>query len=419
MQLNNMMRLDKDTGFQPMPKISVKQSMDLVGSTSRTHMFWNMQYFTVNDAKENVIENIGANVSLENIRMHASHAVYLNGIDQSVDLPIANGGVGTYVTYYDPVGLTFVSAAAPLASVYTMTVSFSHYFTHVLPLAQADIDALNANPNLLMKVWFDGAVLPSGFKKSDMVHYIPANEGEASSAFVQDISVAKENVLNPNWNILGVRSSVTDNGDGTQTITGTDVIGSVYGYIRLSATGVSGDLLRDLVPGETVLLCMRIKASSTLAKITMFGLNSVSKFVDAVDVWETYSTVGRFTGSNTSWMGIFPEVKIGESITVDTASFSVEVVSAYEIVNFTSACRSTYANVPDGVSNGLLLQDTTGRAVDIAPLRTLVGRDDGRRMEIPLAVPYMHTFTKDVMQIAGTQDAVVVSYADNTTEILS
>ncbi len=53
-------------------------------------------------------------------------------------------------------------------------------------LSAADISALEANPNLIMDIWFNNAILPSGYAKDNIENFWPCNDYTGSS--IGDIS---------------------------------------------------------------------------------------------------------------------------------------------------------------------------------------------------------------------------------------
>jgi hypothetical protein len=80
---------------------------------------------------------------------------------------------------------------------FNMDESFSLYFPHNAPMSQADIDALNADPNIIYDVWFNNYVLPSGFSKANIGYevnglftpcFIEANDGDSTKTVILDIA---------------------------------------------------------------------------------------------------------------------------------------------------------------------------------------------------------------------------------------
>ena len=106
--------------------------------------------------------------------------------------------VDSYLTYMNPNTGAWITLdmSAELATTYRQTVSFQGLFPSNIAPTQADLDALQADPDLIMRVWFNGATLPSGFSKANMVagdgtttSFLVGNDAQ-SGATVQDIGQA-------------------------------------------------------------------------------------------------------------------------------------------------------------------------------------------------------------------------------------
>ncbi len=141
------------------------------------------------------------------------------------------------------------------------------------------------------------------------------------------ISSSFVNLLSASADLATVRSSLTDNGDGTFTITCTDDTGASYGYLRMSLTGTSGDLTRDLVGGENLLVSARVKTSNIYSKVYSGALN-INKYVSDVDVWETmeFDTIVDDPISETAYIGFniaYGHETIDETITIDMTTLKI------------------------------------------------------------------------------------------------
>lgn len=141
----------------------------------------------------------------------------------------------------------------------------------------------------------------------------------------QDLMNFEDLLDHDNAVLAASRSSVTDNGDDTYTLTCTDDSSTPYGYLRMSLTGSSPDLIRDLVGGERLVSTIRVKASDTGARIYSPTVNVDSGYSTKVDTWETFSFDELVDDpiSNTAFIGFYFKKEIGATMTVDLGSMRI------------------------------------------------------------------------------------------------
>ncbi len=274
-----------------------------------------------------------------------------------------------------------------VSTVYNLVDTHQAVFNHTAPLSQADLDALDANPNLIHEVWSNAYVLPSGFSKTDMGNFFGNNEG--NFGYVQDLSVPAEELLAPAYTFGTTRGTVTDNGDGTFTFTCTDDSSTSYAYIRCSLTGSSGAFTRNLIDGEVLSSSFRFKGSTLDCIIRSTALNIPSIYVDEVDTWKNYTSVRAVDDpvSDTGYLEF--EINnpiIGDTLTIDTNVLHFRAVETVKISGtYTTANR--LFNQSKGANSLLLRQDGSGRALSVMPNGSIaVDASNGKKVDTSLNI---------------------------------
>lgn len=112
--------------------------------------------------------------------LKGSSWVYLNG--ESVDYPTT----GQYFSYRDYATNSFVQITTP-ANPYNLTDSHQSAFSATAAMTAAELAQIDADADLIFRVWFDGVVLVDGFSSAD-IHKI-YHRGTAAIYDLSDSSV--------------------------------------------------------------------------------------------------------------------------------------------------------------------------------------------------------------------------------------
>jgi len=147
------------------------------------------------DTKEESERTGNARLDFHMIADAGSQASNLN---DGLATGVYDGGINKRIDFYN-MGLVGYSSfdnlttreSLPISTHYDLDSSHQFVFNHTSPLTDADIAAIEADPNLAFRMFFDGEVLPSGFSRAnDMVgcNFFGGNEGLATAEKVYDLS---------------------------------------------------------------------------------------------------------------------------------------------------------------------------------------------------------------------------------------
>ncbi len=135
------------------------------------------------------------------------------------------------------------------------------------------------------------------------------------------------NIVLPTADITGVNATVTDNGDDTYRIEGTDNTGDMYGYLRMSNTGESGDLTEDVSVGKSMIVKWKQKVSDLSLYCECQGWGIDPQYNTATGVWEEKEAEVIADGDIDTMFTLFAGASggtVGNVIDFDMAYFSIE-----------------------------------------------------------------------------------------------
>ena len=85
------------------------------------------------------------------------------------------------------------------------------------------------------------------------------------------------------------------------------------------------------------------------------------------------------------------------------------------IVGYTANCRDFYKNIQIGISNLLINQDASGRALGTTPITT----GNGKHIIFPmLPTPYDYTAPMCFKEAHGDTASLTITHCDDTTEVI-
>lgn len=142
---------------------------------------------------KNTFRSSNMNHQMDSFGIYPSNEVDITVEYRNVQIrAIATGD--SYMSRYDVATKQFIfdvsTSLPPHTPRVKLTTPCSQYFSHTKEPTTAEKAQLNYNPNLLFNVWFNAFVLTDGFRRSDMVNFLPLSEGLGGGAFVQDLSEA-------------------------------------------------------------------------------------------------------------------------------------------------------------------------------------------------------------------------------------
>ncbi len=246
-----------------------------------------------------------------------------------------------------------------------ITESFSNLFvSDVLP-TQVDRAAMEADNELIARVWFNGESLPSGLVKANIIHWYGGNDFQ-SGEFVQNLCVdAVELVTN---------GSFDTNMDGWTDNTVVSVVEDGRAKITVNSGSSSGRIAQLLTTsGNTNLHIAEIKADTgTASSVRLYTPTLGFKILIADGV--TMNRYFYYPNTPTEELRIYV---FGEDCVGYVDYISVREVTASEITNYTEATRTTYKNKNVGMSNLLLTQNTDGRPTGIVAANTIGFENSG------------------------------------------
>lgn len=307
--------------------------------------------FSTDSNSNDTIHNYGTG---QNGSAYSSNHLYMDGATHSVTYDTTGA---TYEYAFIVSTKSFTTVTSPL------TVSHSQYFTTTSALTTNEINQLNANPDLLNKVWFDSYVLVDGFAKADMVKYYRGDDVD-SGQYVQDLSVALENDI----------SSVIQ--FGTSTVgNSVSIAGESITYINTVAENVNYEPMvitqHSSVDYTQLYHCIyTINVTSGTAYAREWsGGNGVDGTTTLTTIYKVLP-VGTYTFSAMLYLRDLSGGSIGfelDGLNYPTfeadATLTVRKVSATEVANYTSNVRTNFANTNYGVPLLPITQDATGRAL--------------------------------------------------------
>jgi len=320
------------------------------------------------------------NITVKEITLQtASYFSYFDHATKSIVQLSADGDVG---------------ATLPVSTHYSQEDSHQFSFNHTTPLSAADIAAIKADPNLAFRM-LKGEVLPSGFSNTDVGNFWGGNEGLASGAFIQDLSV------DLGATILDGNAPTYTAGDETATFTG-----NTDNSFDLAVTVAGTNTTRPRVgTGAT---------PASASKLYLFTidiiLNSGSGVIQAINNAGTFVAGLSLHPSSVLATGTYTYIGYGtEGSTINRVQFNgtsifdisvtkweVREATAAEIKDYDSTCRTTLANQSTGASNIKLLQDGSGRTTGIAATNTTQWKADGRTAVTNWTIAAPFTITEDI-----------------------
>ncbi len=377
------------------------QGFGFVVSPSLAAILYNMDAFNVDASGFATIDNAGSVGSSADSPRYAS-----NHIDLQATMSVPYRTVsGSDYGYFDVATKAHTSGTAGAA---TATLSSPTHHSNFFSLKggksiiAADKTYLDSNPESIARLVDGETVSGLSFDLTDIEAFYTGNEGEASGAYVQDVmtDLGSDMIVNGDfvdtsawiqetypWTISGGNASV----DGTQ-------VGEVSMY------QISGLILDKLY-----VVSFEIISRTTGNVWALLGNTGIGTTRSNVGV---HTEVFRQSG-NTNF--IF-KGSVDFSGSVD--NIIVREITASEIINYASTCRTNLDITNYGASNFLYTQDGTGRWLGMADTGTIVGASDGRNIDIQMTIPYNHLVIKDIDKIEGTLDSCTITYVDTTTEIV-
>ena len=259
-----------------------------------------------------------------------------------------------------------------VSTTYTMTDTFQNYISHNAPLSQADLDALDTNPNLMGQVWFNGYVLPSGFAKADIVNFPDSSAGLRCGKYLQDLSVDLGAELITNGGFEVDASSWSSYGSGSVVSSGEQGLvtggGSVSGVSQLFTVTqgkfyvVSGEIQNIDSTVVPAIVCSNFLpnlyySNATTDLVSFSGIHYMSDATARI-----YLRVDELDAT-----ALFDNISIREA-------------TAYEIQNYTDEVRTNLENTQKGASTLLLRQDDSGRPTAVMPSGSIAVDSGGKNV---------------------------------------
>jgi len=287
-----------------------------------------------------------------------------------------------------------VKEVLPISTTYNITTSHSDYMAHSKALTVAELAECNTGVNVMAQVWFDGRVLVDGFAKADIEYYPMSNEGLRGGKFVQDLT---EVSMDPTTSYTGkagggVNNTVTNNGN-TFTIHQESADSQVY-YPECKAINTNS------TPGEHTIFIFNVKIFNGTARARITSVGHLDQSTNSLAINETWGVgeyqiirYGNYRGDDKAYISF-------DGSHVDGTEFDAEVeilifqFTAYEIANYTEACRTTLQNVQYGsLSNLGLLQDASGRTISTMPSGSIAVDAGGKHVDSEFNVDGLTAYT--------------------------
>lgn len=246
-----------------------------------------------------------------------------------------------------------------------------------IALSSEDLTALDGDPDLMRKVWEEGATLPSGITAADIYGFYPGNEGSQArhgGQFVQDITVPKVDIttsfrtLYPNG-ATTVISSTADSFD-------LEVTAAASSQCDIQFNLVSASLAQN----EKALITFKVVIVSGSTAINYVYINETKSLSPVISANGTYGVVCNKDGATAAIVLGFG-VANSTTFRVQVTNIRIAKVYAAEIENYTTDCRTNLLNVNYGPSNLRYTQDATGRLTGASSGIEAVS--DGRSVVIP------------------------------------
>ncbi|MDM5272073.1 hypothetical protein PGH07_07765 [Sulfurovum sp. zt1-1] len=265
-----------------------------------------------------------------------------------------------------------IQKVLPNSTEYNMLKSFSHPFSSINAPTTREIAQLNANPDLIWQVWFDGLVLVDGFSKADITHFY---DQPTPNYYLQDLAVD-----------LGVELG-HDFEDG--------LLGSFYDHFSASTSIIGG--VANVTAGVQY-SNLRLNISDAEQHIAQCFINNSS-----ISEWYFSYLLGAITYTQLLVKGkndiLVPEGATYISIqnrsttlleVAEVEYFTVKSVSAKSIVNPTTTCLTNYKNTNYGASN-LPIERLYGRAIVYDPTKFHFD-NDGRYVNTKYLFPEIESW---------------------------
>jgi len=317
----------------------------------------NLASFSTTATGYQTLDNTGSDGETHDAESNAGNMVHQNGTDNNVAVPITESVTQTLL-YLSPITREFVLVTSLSGSTHDLDVSFGELLTMTALATSADIVKLNADHNLLRKIFFHGFPSPLSFDRDDMLlanggHYYPANEGSRGDEYIGDMA-------NP-------PSPIILTGIDTTNYTGTPIVGgfnlAVISEIRL--------YFRSTYVSEgNVYINFNAQINS--------GSCTLNRWYDGSSWHNLTPTVPIVNGANYIKVGLNSQADNLVNFDITSSTFDIDFTDLdiydnandIEIENFVVANRTTYENEDFGATDRIVKKDsTTGRTTD--------GADDG------------------------------------------
>lgn len=301
--------------------------------------------------------------------------------------------------------------------------SFSHACTLAVEPTAGDLTFLTANPEALVDMW-DGTSYAGdlSFDVDDIQGLYIGSEGEllnAGNEFIPDIETVGTDYFSgyeqTRFTPDGA-GSVVDDGGGDVTLnvtTGTAV-----------RPWVTWNYTTDVVKDEMFLIsCDVIKNSGADIILKNFylasGTNAISINYTLTTTLTKVYAIGKALEDETATdgFGMNFDTSAGAS-NFSISNITIDKINATEIVNYATACRTTYENVDYGPTNFKYNQDASGRVTSMVTIGELSGASDGRKIVLPLTTPADYLVTECIKHIEGTASSLTITDCDDDEHII-
>ena len=350
------------------------------GSVALANIIYNMDTFNVDASSFRTIDNAGSDGASSDGEMYGSNHAWLNGIDQSIDYPTVNGSDYGYFDVTTKAHIKFTASATTI----NITASHSNFFAlDGTSITASDLTYLDANPEAVAKLVDGETVAGLSFVLADIHNFYPCNEGEASGAYIQDVSVAlgSEEVANSDFATSDLTGWTFAQGSGV-------VVSGELETTSINAT-LSARYNFTSVAGKYYKFEFKVRAGTQIGhQYSVFDGENLQEITGSIPYDVADGEIGiifKATGNDT---GVY--VQRDGVTTIGTTYFddvSVREATAQEIANFTTSSRTTLENTNYGASNLLYKQDATGRWLSMADANLIEFTGDGRYVDVGFMPP--------------------------------